>query len=70
MDELTEWDIEQIKRLCEPDKTSGRIVLTKSGLIGHTFNHEDPVNGKTIVHVQGGKLLCQPGSLTLKGYID
>jgi len=70
MSELTEWDVEQIKRICDGDKTAGRLVLTKKGLLGRTFNHEDSVNDKTIVHVPGGKLLCDPQTLTLKGYID
>ena len=69
-EELTEWDVEQLKRLCEPNKTAGRIVLTKSEIIGRTFNHEEPINGKIIVHVPGGKLLCRPETLTLKGYVD
>jgi len=70
MDELTEWDVEQIERLCNGNKNAGQIVETKTGLIGRTFNHEDYVNGKAIVHVEKGKLLCVPSTLKLKGFID
>ena len=68
--ELTEWDIEQINRICDGDKQAGQIVLTKTGSIGRTFNHEEYINGKVIVHVSGGKLLCDPTTLILKGYVN
>lgn len=69
--ELTEWDIEQIERLANGgNKNAGMIVVTKTGLSGRTYSHEDYINGKIIVHVENGKLLCVPETLTLKGFID
>jgi len=68
--ELTSWDIEQIDRFCNGNKNAGKIVETKNGLIGRTYNYESPVNGKIIVHIEKGKLLCNPETLKLKGYID
>ena len=70
MDELTEWEIVQCHRICMVNKKSGLIVQTKTGLMGRTFNHEEQVNGKTIVHVVGGKLLCEHETLIFKGFID
>jgi hypothetical protein len=61
----------------------GMLVITKSGKLGRTYNKEMPVKGKLIVHLlddtfqpvlglagQPIKLLCEPASLILKGYID
>lgn len=68
--ELTEWDVEQINRFCHGNKNAGMLVETKTELIGRTYNHEDYINGKVIVHVSGGKLLCVPETLKLTGFID
>ena len=68
--ELTEWDVEQIKRICEGNKNAGKIVVTKTGLIGRTYNHEGLINQKVIVHTEKGKLLCDPITLKLKGFVD
>ena len=70
MSELTEWDVEQIKRMCEGNKNAGKLVVTKTGLIGRTYNHEGLVNGKVCVHTEKGKLLCTAETLKLKGFID
>ena len=71
MNELTKWDIEQIKRLCEGgNKNAGYLVETKTGLIGRTFHHEEYINNKIIVHTKNGKLLCDPSKLKMKGFID
>ena len=53
-----------------PNKNSGRLVETKKGLTGRTYNHEDLINGKIRVYTDNGKLLCDPETLKLKGYID
>ncbi len=69
-EELTEWDIEQLNRLCEGNKRVGYIVTTKNGIRGRTFHHEGQINGKQVVHTEKGKLLCDPESLILNGFID
>lgn len=61
------WDAD---RYFEKNKNAGRIVETKSGLVGRTYNIEEPINGKLIVHTEKGKLLCSPETLTLKGFVD
>ena len=68
--ELTEWDIEQLQRLTNGRQNSGCIVETKTGLIGRTFHREEPVNGKQVVHTDKGKLICNPATLKIKGFID
>lgn len=69
--ELTEWDIEQLNRLAEGgNKNAGQIVETKTGLIGRTYNHKSYINGKVCVYTDKGKLLCDPNTLKLKGFID
>ena len=68
--EMTEWDVEQLKRIIHGNKNAGRIVETKTGLIGRTYNHEEMVNRKVIVHTEKGKLLCSPDTLKMKGFID
>ena len=52
------------------NKNSGRLVETKNGLSGRTYNHEEFVNGKIRVHTEKGKLLCDPKTLTVKGFLD
>lgn len=64
-------------------ETSGLIVYTRSGHYGRTYHKEKSVNGKIIVHLltsdykpqmddkgQQKKLLCDPSTLTLTGYVD
>jgi hypothetical protein len=53
-----------------PNKNAGRLVETKKGLTGRTYNHEDLINGKIRVYTDKGKLLCNPETLILKGFID
>ena len=67
---LTKWDIEYLERMANGDKNAGRIVKTKTGKIGRTYNHEEFVNGKLVVHVEGGKLLCDPSSIKVTGYVN
>ena len=69
--ELTEWDIEQLNRHELGNRNAGTLVETKSGLIGRTYNNENLINGKVRVHcTDGSKLLCDPNTLTVKGFID
>lgn len=69
--ELTEWDVEQLNREANGNKKAGKLVETKNGVLGRTYNNESLINGKIRVHcVDGKKLLCNPQNLTLKGFID
>ena len=71
MDELTEWDVEQLKRMCERNDRSGYLVQTKSGLFGRTLHTDPHVNGKLLVYTEdGNKLLCDPTTVLFKGFID
>lgn len=54
----------------------GYLVKTKTGRTGVAY-HDDPlVNGKKPVHVEGKtkgdptKILCDPDTLTITGYVD
>jgi len=58
---------------------AGMIVVTKSGLTGRTFNSDELHEGKQLVYLQIGNkigqhhamgILCDPKTLTLKGFID
>lgn len=52
-------------------KKRGRIVETKTGKRGKVYNGEKPIGGKVPVYLEGGgKMLCNPNNLTLKGYFD
>lgn len=51
-------------------KNAGQIVETKNGLIGRTYNKEPLINGKICVYTEHSKLLCDPTTLKLKGFID
>ena len=55
-------------------KNSGYIVKTKSGKEGRTYHAEGLVNKKMIVHVDVDgkevKMLCDPKSIEIIGYID
>lgn len=69
--ELTTWDIEQLNRIINGNKNAGTLVETKKGLVGRTYNNENLINGKIRVHcTNGSKLLCDPKTLKLKGFID
>jgi len=50
---------------------SGKLVKTKSGILGRTFNDQPLANGKVCVYLSGGrKMLCKSKSLKLIGFID
>ena len=55
-------------------KNSGYEVKTKSGKVGRTYHREGLVNKKMVVHVKIDdktvKMLCDPDSLELIGFID
>jgi hypothetical protein len=56
-------------------KKSGYLVETKTGKKGRTYHKEGLVNKKTVVHIINDdgtetKLLCDPKSLKIIGYID
>jgi hypothetical protein len=55
-------------------KNSGYLVRTKSGLEGRTYHREALVNGKTVVHINKDektlKMLCDPKTIEIIGYID
>ena len=70
MNDLTEWDIEQLNRLTGGHQNSGYLVETKTGLQGRIFHRDEPVNGKQVVHTSKGKLLCDPATLKFVGFID
>ena len=72
---MTDKEMEFDLRLMEsfmgiPNKNAGQLVETKKGLTGITYNHEDLINGKIRVYTEKGKLLCNPNTLILKGFID
>ena len=55
-------------------KDSGYLVKTKSGLEGRTYHKESLVNKKMVVHVmvngKAVKMLCDPKSVDVIGYVD
>lgn len=55
-------------------KDRGKIVKTKSGLIGKAPAHIAPVNGKVVVKVVKDSkeinMLCRPEDLQIMGYYD
>jgi hypothetical protein len=57
-------------------KRPGKIVRTKSGKIGRTYSDEKLHFGKVRVYIMkeyeltGEKLMCDPESLVVVGYID
>jgi len=49
----------------------GYQVITQSGLEGRTYHEDGLVNGKQPVYLANGKrMLCTPGKLKLKGFVD
>lgn len=55
-------------------KNSGYIVETKTGKTGRTYHREGLVNKKMVVHLdidgKDVKMLCDPKTITITGYID
>lgn len=55
-------------------RDAGSLVETKTGKQGRTYHRENPVNKKVIVHInldgKEVKMLCDPKSLKIIGYID
>ena len=56
-------------------KNSGYIVQTKTGKNGRTYHKDKLINKKQIVYVEGEagktiKILCDPKSLKIVGYVD
>lgn len=74
MDELTEDDIWFCKRMANDYSNSGYLVTTKTGLTGRTYHKDDLINGKQPVYVEKDgkllKMLCDPESLSINGFID
>ena len=69
--EQMEWEFEQAERFFgDGNKNAGQIVETKKGLVGRTYSHETLINGKVRVYTDKGKMLCDPTTLKLKGFID
>jgi len=56
------------------EKNPGYIVETSKGIKGRTYHREGLINGKTVVHIKKDdkdlKLLCDPDSLKIIGFID
>ena len=68
--EQMEFEIQQMETFSGRNKNSGDLVETKSGLIGRTYRHESLIDGKVRVYTEKGKLLCDPTTLKLKGFVD
>lgn len=55
-------------------KDSGYLVKTKSGKVGRTYHREGLINKKMVVHVEVNnktvKMLCDPNTIEITGYID
>lgn len=52
-------------------QNQGLIVVTQHGKQGVTKRAEGMVNGKVTVHLdEGGKVLCDPGTLKTVGFQD
>jgi hypothetical protein len=70
-DEQMEFEAQQMEAFFGGgNKNAGQIVETKTGLVGRTYDHESLINGKVRVYTNKGKLLCDPTTLKLKGFID
>lgn len=50
----------------------GYIVTTRTGKLGRIYHGDDLINGKKPVCIDGEEkpILCYPGSLNVKGFID
>ena len=55
-------------------RDAGYLVTTKTGKSGRTYHREGRVDNKVIVHVEIDgktvKMLCDPNTITLTGFID
>ena len=55
-------------------KDSGYLVKTKSGKEGRTYHRDGLINKKTVVYIcvddKEMKMLCDPKTLKIIGYID
>lgn len=55
-------------------KDSGYVVETKTGKEGRTYHRDSKVNGKIVVYTEIDgkevKLLCNPQTTKIIGYID
>jgi hypothetical protein len=53
-------------------KNPGYLVTTRTGKLGRTHHCDELINGKQPVYIDGEEkpLLCDPGSLNVKGFID
>jgi len=54
-------------------KDSGYLVETKTGKNGRTYHRENLIDKKIIVHViddNNLKILCDPQTIKITGYID
>jgi len=69
-EEELEFEFQQLNTFAGLNKNQGYIVETKSGLTGRTLHSDPLVNGKQPVYTDKGKLLCDPATLKLKGFID
>ena len=70
-DEQMDFEFQQAEVFFgEGNPNAGQIVLTKTGLTGRTYAKDHKVNGKVKVYTDKGNLLCDPATLTLKGFID
>ncbi len=70
-DEEMEFEAQQMETFFGGgNKNAGCLVITKKGITGRTYSHESLINGKIRVYTDKGKFLCDPDTLTLKGFID
>jgi len=55
-------------------RDAGYLVKTKTGKEGRTYHRDGRVNGKVVVYVEIEgkelKMLCDPKTITVTGYID
>lgn len=53
---------------------SGYLVETKTGKQGRTYHRENKINGKIVVYVlvdeREVKMLCNPETIKIIGYVD
>ena len=74
MSELTNDDIWFLERMANDHGNSGYLVTTKKGFKGRTYHRDDLINGKqpvyTTINGKETKLLCDPDTLTINGFID
>lgn len=73
MSELTEDDIWFFERMSNYGN-SGYLVTTKHGIKGRTYHKDKLIDGKqpvyTTINGKETKLLCDPETLTINGFID